>query len=182
MNIQQLNQNGQNIWVFLITAVVALLVTGSSWFLSNAVYRTISWYKKLAARSVESEVKGPNREYDFPHRVAMLIWLARRGETAWMLKTGAGLAILINSKTMSRGPAYIIEGRLVALAACDFVWVISNSHRGDRIKLEKFIRWFPISEYHHPNISMIFANIESLAFYGGYFHQWILDATFLNSQ
>lgn len=32
MNLQQLNNNGQQIWVFIITAVAAILVTAGLWF------------------------------------------------------------------------------------------------------------------------------------------------------
>lgn len=36
MNIQQLNGSGQSVWVFVVTAVVALLITAGTWYLSEA--------------------------------------------------------------------------------------------------------------------------------------------------
>ena len=33
MNIQELNQSGHKVWMFVLTAVLALLVTAGGWFL-----------------------------------------------------------------------------------------------------------------------------------------------------
>lgn len=148
MNIQQLNQNGQNIWVFFMTAVVALLVTGGSWVLSNAVYKAMSWYKQLAARIVKDDKEDEKREYDFPHRVAMLVWLVRNGHTAWMWTTGAWLAILMDSKAKSKVSVMTSKHEFIDYTACDYVWDI-NSPKPSRCwdnKWHTYLRWFPISE------------------------------------
>ena len=44
MNLQQLNQNGQNFWSFVVTAIVALLITGLVWF-SLELYNTVVEHK-----------------------------------------------------------------------------------------------------------------------------------------
>ena len=142
MNVQQLNQNGQSIWVFYVTALVALLVTGSSWVVSNAVYKVMSWYHKLAARSAANDNKHEKREYDLPHRVAMLIWLVHNGHTVWMCMTGAWLAILVNSKVKSMNVAFTEKEGLGKYAACDYVWAVSSSNP----RYLDSIQWSTISE------------------------------------
>ncbi|KAF6236376.1 hypothetical protein HO173_005467 [Letharia columbiana] len=99
MDIQQLNQKGQNLWVFFVTAVVALLVTGGSWACSNSGYKAMAWYKEAAAVSGAYAKKGEKQEHGLLLRMAMLVWLVRNGHTVWMWKSRAWLAILMNSKT-----------------------------------------------------------------------------------
>ena len=142
MNVQQLNQNGQNIWVFFVTALIALLVTGGSWVLSNAVYKAVSWYKNLSARSAAYDGKDAKQEYDFTHRVAMLVWLVRNGQTAWMWTTGAWLAILINSKEETEAYVHTGGGVVGMYAACDYVDAISPS----KLRSLDHVQWSPISE------------------------------------
>ena len=142
MNVQQLNQNGQNIWVFFVTAFVALLITGGSWFLSHTVYKAMSWYKKLAARSAAKDKEEKQREYDFPLRVAMLTWLVRNGHTVWMWTTGAWLAILINSKVKMKDTERTRKEGYVKYPACDYVWIISSSNP----RYLDFAQWSPVSE------------------------------------
>ena len=142
MNVQQLNQNGQNIWVFFVTAFVALLVTGGSWVVSNWIYKVMSWYKKLVARSAANDNKDEKRIYDLPHRVAMLIWLVHNGHTDWMFMTGAWLAILINSKVKSRDVAITEKECLGKYAACDYVWAVSSSNP----RHLDSVQWSTISE------------------------------------
>ena len=93
MNIRQLNQNGQNIWVFFTTAVVALLVTGGSWRCSDSIAKARAWYNTRVPP--DRKVKP---EYGFILRITLLVWLIRNGHGRWMWQSGAWLAILVNSK------------------------------------------------------------------------------------
>lgn len=43
MNLQQLNQSGQNVWSFLMTALVSLLVTGFMWFCLEEYNSFMAW-------------------------------------------------------------------------------------------------------------------------------------------
>ena len=113
MNIQQLNHSGQNLWVFFVTAVVALLVTGGSWACSK---KAMAWYKERAAVSRAYAKKEGKQEYGLLLRMAMLVWLVRNGHTAWMWKSGAWLAILMNSKTPGER-----HGSIHAMPACIYV-------------------------------------------------------------
>ena len=111
MNIHQLNQNGQSIWVFFTAAVVALLVTGGSWRCSDSINKAKAWYRQRA--SPDREVKP---EYGFILRITMLVWLVRNEHSLWMWKSGAWLAILVNSKVCCK----VYEGHL-SEPACDYV-------------------------------------------------------------
>lgn len=75
MNIQQLNGNGQNLWVFFTTAIIGLIVTGGSWLSVNrfAKGKAVAWYKE------HTDIEQPNyeaedeAEYDLLLRMAMLV-------------------------------------------------------------------------------------------------------------
>lgn len=117
MNIKQLNHSGQSLWVFFVTAVVALLVTGGSWACSKSGYKAMAWYKERAAVSRAYAKKGEKQEYGLLLRMAMLVWLVRNGHTAWMWKSGAWLAIPMNSKT---------RGAFFRKTACTYVSEVSG--------------------------------------------------------
>lgn len=150
MNIQQLNGSGQNLWAFFMTAVTALLVTGGSWLFSNRLStqrsKALVWYKERApAKRTENE-RGEKREYGLPIRVAMLVWLVRNGFTTWMLKSGAGIAILINSNVLVHE-----DGVRANETACDYVSDRSRPgrahgyHLGDS-RYSRQLTWSPLSE------------------------------------
>ena len=84
MNIKQLNQTGQNIWVFFLTTIVALLVTDGSWICFDSTYKAVEWYReRVVAKRVE-EKRVRKGIYGVPVRLAMLIWLVRNGHKKWM--------------------------------------------------------------------------------------------------
>lgn len=145
MNIKQLNHSGQSLWVFFVTAVVALLVTGGSWACSKSGYRAMAWYKERAAVSGAYAKKEEKQEYGLLLRMAMFLWLVRQGYTAWMWTTGAWLAILMNSKT----PGETRSGLFVE-PACSFVSehtrsaVMRAEHRLDD-GVYCMITWSPLS-------------------------------------
>ena len=128
MNIQQLNGSGQQIWVFFITAVAALLITGGSWLYSSylATHKAILWYKERAAAKKSLNEERKSGEYGLLLRIAMLIWLGRNGHTLWMWRSGAWAAILTNNETqMNQKPdswMYEEPNR----SACDYVSTFSS--------------------------------------------------------
>lgn len=145
MNIQQLNKSGQNLWVFFVTAVVALLVTGGSWLWSKSIYKAMLWYKQQPA-SNSTNKRIVRQEYGLLLRMAMLVWLVRNGHKAWMWKSGAWLAILIGSKVPGKG-----ECHGAGQAACDYV--SKYSQRSESVRYTPFrvvgsstwITWSPLS-------------------------------------
>lgn len=104
MNIQQLNGSGQAVWVFVVTAITALLITAGIWYLSEAANTYRHWHRKCAELDTTRishrygatiGIKQPN--FDMAERVAMIVWLQRKGYLSWMRDTGAGWKILLNS-------------------------------------------------------------------------------------
>ena len=91
MNLQQLNQSGQNLWVFVLTGVVALLVTGSAWWCVELITNYKGWPRK-------GSTEDSRRNKRLVFRLALLVWLVKNGHTTWMRRTGAWLCILSNDK------------------------------------------------------------------------------------
>ena len=89
MNLQQLNQSGQNLWVFIVTGVIALLVTGVSWI----CVEVITSYKGFPQSEDVSR-----RKFSLTNRLAMLLWLFKEGHKSWMWHSGAWFCILSNDK------------------------------------------------------------------------------------
>ena len=85
MNIQQLNNSGQSIQAFLVTAVIILLLTGGLWLCGEQVNRYHEW------------VPGETRIYTIVERVRLLVWLYCHRYWAWVRKTKAWWYILANS-------------------------------------------------------------------------------------
>ena len=85
MNIQQLNNSGQSIQAFLVTAVIILLLTGGSWLCGEQVNRYYEW------RPAETRI------YSIAERVRLLVWLYCHGYWVWVRKTKAWWYILANS-------------------------------------------------------------------------------------
>lgn len=149
MNIQQLNKSGQNLWVFFVTAVVALLVTGGSWLWSKSIYKAMLWYKlwykqRPASHSTRN-TRTQRREYGLLLRMAMLVWLVRDGHSYWMWNSGAWLAILIGSEV--EGDA---EDPGKRQPACDYVSENSQRSEGERdryfeVGSDTSITWSPLS-------------------------------------
>ena len=91
MNLQQLNQSGQNLWIFVLTGVVALLVTGMAWLCVEVITKYKGW---PGERSTEDS----HRNNRLVFRLALLVWLVKNGYTTWMWRSGAWLCILSNGK------------------------------------------------------------------------------------
>ena len=91
MNIQQLNKSGQNIWVFIVTGVIALLITGVSWFCVEVITSYKGWPK-------EESTDNSRRNESLAFRLALLVWLVKNGRTTWTWHSRAWLCILSNDK------------------------------------------------------------------------------------
>lgn len=111
MNLQQLNGSGQHLWVFIITAVITLAVTGCSWFVIEQVNSYLKWRK----RSPDEPYDG-NTKFILAVRLALLIQLVSDGHTSWMFKSGAWWRILTNpnSRLISTDGPREDNGRLNA--------------------------------------------------------------------
>ena len=115
MNLQQLNKSGQNFWVFIVTGVVALLVTTVAWFCVELTtsYKGLRQYGSTAdSRRIQSIL----------FRLALLVWLVKNGHTTWMWQSGAWLCILSNDrlgKFHARGEG---EPNDLPENACDYVY------------------------------------------------------------
>lgn len=135
MNIQQLNRNGQPIWVFLITTVVAVLVTFFVWFAIEQRMGYLAWQKQMSAPTDrDSSWPGRGTDYNFATRLAILSMLLQRGCHRWAWSSGAWLRILTNelvsaqliareNKTLSTATRSINPNyaEFRAFSACDYV-------------------------------------------------------------
>lgn len=93
MNLQQLNGNGRSLGAFIGTAVIALALTGGSWWLIELLNGLLAMRK----RNSEDQCGRPRSDYGITVRLAMLAWLVCNGHWSWMRKSGAGWHILTNS-------------------------------------------------------------------------------------
>ena len=97
MNIQQINSSGHNIGIFVITAILALLVTGASWFMSQKANEYEAWQH---SRGGCQSSKGPSEiGYTRKARLFMLVWLARNGHTMWAWRSRAWWRIATDSNS-----------------------------------------------------------------------------------
>ena len=96
MNIQQLNNSGQSIQTFLVTAVVILVLTGVSWLCTDQVNQYRSWSRR--PRPLPFGQSSTRPTYSIAVRVRMLVWLYCNGHWAWVRKTKAWWYILANSR------------------------------------------------------------------------------------
>ena len=133
MNLQQLNQNGQNLWVFIVTGVTALLITGVCWFCVEVITSYKGWPK-------EGSTENSRRNKSLAFRLALLVWLVKNGYNNWLWYSGALLCILSNGK-LGRFRARAMssldtersdEAKAENLPenACDYVYRSIQSERG----------------------------------------------------
>ena len=143
MNIQQLNGSGQKLWVFFVTAVLALLVTGGSWIFFNRVAphkdKAVAWYKERVADKRAHDESQEAQRYGLLIRMAMLVWLVRNGYASWMWKSGAWMAITTNSKALARGHFLTRE-----CSAFEYVSIFSEIYRSEDVfttRPELMVKW-----------------------------------------
>ena len=127
MNIQQLNNNGQNIWVFVVTASVALLLTYLVWLCTEQFVDFTQWRKQMDVRSrTQSPWAIRGRDYNLLIRLAVLAKLLVEGHGRWLWVTGAWIRILENERFMDRpkkirGRNYPHIEKYYDLRICDYV-------------------------------------------------------------
>ncbi|KAL8804789.1 MAG: hypothetical protein Q9182_002381 [Xanthomendoza sp. 2 TL-2023] len=93
MNLQQLNASGQPLRVFFITAILALFVTGASWFGIDQFNDYTAWRH---IKEVKKSISDPPTDFSIAVRIAMIWWLVYRGHFSWMRETGAWHLIMKN--------------------------------------------------------------------------------------
>ena len=79
MNIQQINGSGHSIWIFAVTSIAALLITGT-------VLYSIEESNKIKASRRDLN-KLP--KYSLAFRMYMVGWLVTNGHVSWMRKSKA---------------------------------------------------------------------------------------------
>ena len=107
MNLSELNGSGKKLWVFLTTAIIALLVTGASWFLIEEVNKYLRWQRKGW---------GTRTQFTIGARIGMLAWLWEERHRTWMWRSGAWWRILTNNTAKL---AY--QAGPTRLSACEYV-------------------------------------------------------------
>ena len=146
MNIQQLNRSGTSIGGFLVTAGILLFVTGVSWLFLEGIQDA----RFCLRRVVEDGSSVPSEDPSIFVRLYLIWWLGRNGLFKWMIYTGAGWCLLINSSRhfQSQEPVYTDTGSLVNLRAIEVVlhimpdmarwrWQLNNNRGGWLPKLLK---------------------------------------------
>ena len=93
MNLKNLNGSGTSIGVFLATAGTLLFVTGLSWLFIEAVKDARAWVRRVVTGHSPDASQYPSIFL----RLYLIWWLSRNGLFKWMIHTGAGLCLLINS-------------------------------------------------------------------------------------
>lgn len=127
MNIEQLNGNGQHLHVFIITALVALVVTGGSWFVIEQVNSYNKWRRTNGERQHNRKT-----QFSLAVRFALIKFLVLHRHTRWMFKSGAWWRLIVNhSSRHIYGP----DGENAELTACDYV---STGIALDRMFISKY--------------------------------------------
>ena len=99
MNIQQLNQSGQQIQTFFATLVAAVALTYSTWFIIEQRGAYIQWRKAMISHAKE-RTDWPKRKkrYCLAVRISILNVLLYRGYGRWLWGTRAWIRILTNDR------------------------------------------------------------------------------------
>ena len=108
MNLSELNGSGKRLWVFLATAIIAVLIAGTSWFLLEEGNNYRNWQMR--------KIRITRTHFTIGARMAMLVWLWRHGHTQWAWKSGAWWRVLTDSAHRLREP-----GEASGLTACEYV-------------------------------------------------------------
>ena len=136
MNIQQINGSGHNIWIFLVTAIIALLVTAITWYLIEETNHTrfwqqnniISWQQDIPDQKPSLK----KSEYNLGVRVFMLLWLVIAGHLRWTIKSGALRAVLTKSDAKFlrgwSGGLFKPPSGFENWTACEYVHFFMNPH------------------------------------------------------
>lgn len=116
MNLSELNGSGQELWVFLTTAVIALVITGVSWFLIEEVYNYLRWQRSYDNRMRQKRGHDPRVRLTIGARMSMLALLWKYEHKNWLWRSGAWWRILTNNSSQLSEPTQADE-----LNACEYV-------------------------------------------------------------
>ena len=123
MNLQQLNGNGQSVWVFITTAIAALFLTFFVWFIIEQRVGYVRWRRQMSAPANNNDHWPEGKtDHNFVTRIAILIILFRNGHQRWLWKSKTWLRILANEHIGDhfRFTTFNIpQGR--AITMCDYV-------------------------------------------------------------
>ena len=108
MNLSELNGSGKELWVFLVTAIIAVLIAGTSWFLLEEGNNYRVWKMR--------RVPDTRTRFTVGARLAMLAWLWRKGHTKWAWKSDAWWRVLTDSASRLSEPEEASR-----LTACEYV-------------------------------------------------------------
>ncbi|KAL8680929.1 MAG: hypothetical protein Q9186_002889 [Xanthomendoza sp. 1 TL-2023] len=95
MNLQQLIQTGRSVQAFVITPLIALVITAGAWLTSRSCARVPT--------------------FNIAQRLSMILWLVLNRHGRWMMTTGAWWRILLNSGRLFHG--IYDSGELLGLPA-----------------------------------------------------------------
>ena len=124
MNVQQINGTGHNIWVFAVTSIAALFITGLTWYLIETINGI-----RASAQSAQNFFENDAPKYRLAYRIYMLCWLVIDGHSFWMWNTSAWFRILTNDSSFF-SPSNEVKmespsGRRIR-SACDYVAYFIN--------------------------------------------------------
>lgn len=154
MNIKQLNQQGQNIWTFVITALLALILTGLIWVFIAA---DVHWGQERSkrqhnqapeTRTTTAEGQRPKLQSpkaDILTRLGLLKFLLMHRFFRWTWETNAWISILTNDRIgrlfFDKNPPYIGEPEVKSfneLTVCEYVL----KHAPTTMPEERWHNWF----------------------------------------
>lgn len=99
MNLQQLNAEGQPVWVFVLTAILATMLTAFIWFCidqSNSVRRWIRLRRTVTNIYYGEKEGSPN--YSIGVRLTMIYLIMHWGHTKWLFRSNIWFYLLTNSE------------------------------------------------------------------------------------
>ena len=136
MNLEQLNGSGQHLWVFIITAVITLSITGCSWFVIEQINSYFKWRK----RSSDEPYDG-NTQFTLAVRLALLVFVSSQGNFFGMFKSGVWWRILTNDDSRilgTYGPRGVNAGEYVSKCGkAPWSEHLSNSNHWEGVQWKK---------------------------------------------
>lgn len=127
MNIQQINDSGHNIWIFAVTSLIALLFTGTMWYLIesiNAVKNELrDIFREYAQQGPSAERVRGSKNYSLGLRLRLLTYYIKNSRCAWREKCIVSIRILVNdSKTYYDNPLNVDSSDLpIHQTVCRYV-------------------------------------------------------------
>lgn len=144
MNLQQLNGSGRSIATFIMTTILAVILTGACWFLLSEVRNLQDWKGTIVddrGNRLEKPIEEPAvkpQKWALSIRLTMLVWLVWNGRTKWMVRSGAAWCILTNSDErfssknlgyVGSAAGYVNEAIILWKGSDDDVFVVSEGSR-----------------------------------------------------